>query len=203
MGEVIYSPTSQFPVNGAYNGAENKVFGVMWSSRFGGGMCGPIQVDSQAVYPGGIQYFPDKLGTSGVFFMPLGGVSYPTMFCSTRAFNTTINLPMYAPVPPGATAITAINVQTQVAASALLTSNNSLGLFYDPLNGGATSLGTRAGISANDGVPIVLSVPGAFAAPTPGHVVKIEFRQVLGAGENPTPGGPFGCFWARLAITWG
>jgi hypothetical protein len=205
LGETVYSPTCAFPVNGSYNTTttQNRVFGVYWGSRFGGGICGPINTDSQDnPYPGGVYYAPEYLGTSGVGTLTLSGLQYPYMICSTRVAFNTVQMPMWLPVPSGATAISQIQVYTQVAGSTLITSNSSLTLLYNPLNGGASKSANRTGIGSNDGSPVAITIAGPIAAPTPGHHIRVELQQNFGVGEGGTPTGPYRVAWLRLAITW-
>jgi hypothetical protein len=192
-------------VNGAYVTAQRKVFGVHWGSRFGGGVCGPVNIDSDASYPGGVQYAPDSLGTLGAAAASIGGLTFPWMTSTTRFTFNTVQMPMFLPVPPGATAITAIQVHTQVVSTGpFVSTGGSVTLAYGPLNGGASNSNFRAvGTgSTNEGAPTILALTGPFAPPTPGHQISIEFRLTIGPGEGATPTPPLTCLWTRLAITW-
>lgn len=201
-GTVIYVPTSAFPVNGGFGSGQRKVFPVHWGSKYGGGLMGPVNIDSEPAYPGGVAYSPDFLGTSGVGTLTIGGLTFPYMTCSNRVSFNTVSLQLSIPVPPLATAVTAVQIHTQVSGSTLLTSNNSISLTYDPLNGNPTASGNRGGINSDDGSPVVLACTGPFGAPSAGHHVTINIGQTLGVGEGPTPAGPFVVLYTRLLITW-
>lgn len=199
LGVTTYWPTSQFPVNGLYNSGQNKRFGVLWSSRLGGGLMGPVMTDSLASYPGGETSRPDYMGTLGLVTTTILGEPWRWMIARTNVASNPMVMQVYLPVPDGASNVSAVRIHTQVVLSTFVTSNNSLTLRYDPLNGGSTSSFSRIGIGGNDGSPVQINLGGSIANPSVNHFIKIELEQNLAAGEGA---GPFICQWTRLAVTW-
>jgi hypothetical protein len=185
VGNTVYVPTSDFYVNGSP--APGTLQPIFWGSMLGGAIVGPISADPLPA--GNLDWVVVSLGLASI-----GGLQYPWNWINIIGSFASL-MPIYLPVPAGATGIAFASMETQVLA--IGGGNTTLTLWYDPLNGGATSQASRAGIVAPDPGWVTLNLPGPLAAPTPGHFVKLEYRQLSLAAVPPV-----GVGYTKLVVGW-
>jgi hypothetical protein len=199
LGLTIYEPTiSPHIISGNPN--TNELQAIFWGSRLGGSMLGYSSTSPAVVNSNRPEWWNVELNKS----INGSATRHNVMYVSATISTFSVHMRLLLPVPPGATGISAMSIDTNISGSTFLASGSSLNFVYQPLNGGAQSNIARTGIGSNDpvGVYTTMSIPGPFAPPTPGHFFHVYLSQFLGAGEGPAPAGPFRVNWARLSITW-
>jgi hypothetical protein len=210
MYEPSISPMTVGPLGPAN---ANEVHPIFWGSRFGGSLMGwvgsPNTISSPAVINVNRPSWWDidllQSVNGSVTKHNIMNVADTVGLAGTGGpFGWVTSMRLSIPVPPGATGVSAVSVDTNVNNSTFISSTSQLTFQYNPANGGSAKTGSRPNIGSNDppGLFTTISLVGPFAPPTPGHFVTILMIQYLGTGEGIAPTGPLICSWARLSITW-
>jgi hypothetical protein len=152
----------------------------------GGAMTGPGNPDPPGPDP---DFTVCYLGTD-----IQGGLRYPVHAVRVNFVLFTLEMPVFLPVPEGATGISSISLDTQ--AVAVGGGAATLVLQYDPLNGGPTA-GVPRAVGAPDPGWVTMSLGPGLAPPTPGHFVKVEYRVLTSGGGNPIT-----VQYTRMVVGW-
>ena len=207
LGATRYSPSSQYAFTTTPVGP-NELQSVYWGSRLGGGMAG-IQALTNPPPGGGVA--PEFHAGSAIPIAYTGalgpaapaGTLFPTCFHGTSvpgAGSSNSEIPLFLPVPQGATSISSISIGNYVTAYTVGSGTLTMRLFYDPLTGAA--IDTPAGrvvFAADTGLalPTVSLVP--TNQPTPRHFIKVSYRlEQFGTGLP----GLATVLWSNLVVPW-